>query len=259
MINTLKDVTVDEVSLVGNPAVPGAKFLLYKSMDVDTMTEIEKKMKPEAEEKPEDEMNEEEDEQEMEEESGTEAHGKKKGKKSKEVKKMEPIDTISKSEVDTLIQKEIAAVLEKAAAEKAELQKQYDVVSKALEIEKSVRITKQFVDLAKSDMPNLTGASSEVMGPVLKEMSEKLSTETYTALYNVLKSASAYIGENDVMTKELGTSSSSVGSAYEKLNAIATGLVSKDSSMTSAKAFLKAYGDNPELARAYDREYNGGA
>jgi hypothetical protein len=267
LANILKDVTVDEVSLVTKPAI-NRKFLLYKSMDVDNMAKLEKEMKDEDEETTEDESEETDEEQETEDEEGTEAHGKNSKKVKKGIDSMENENVIVyESEVNALITKaltekdaEIAALKKAAEDEKTRLQKDFETVNKALEIEKSIRITKEFVDIAKADMPSLVGTTPDKFGLVLKEMSEKLSKETYTAVVDVLKTSSAFIEKSNGLTKEFGTSAVPSGSSHEKLAGIANSYISKDSSMTYAKAFLKAYGENPELAKQYDVEYkNGGA
>lgn len=270
MTNKLKNVTVEEISLVSRPAI-NRQFLLWKSMDSDNVAKAKPMEEDEEVEETEEHEGSETPEEEAIEEAALEA-AKKKGKKKggKMVEKAEVTEvteTISKAQVDELITKALAekdakiADLEKAAAdEKVRLTKEQEELKKALEAEKTARVTKEFVELAKAEVSSLPGTTPEAFGPVLKEMKDVLAEGTYTTVYGILKSASEYIAKNDNLTKELGTSGTPTGNtAGEKLDAIAKSYIAKDVGMSHAKALVKACQDNPELYKEYNTEYSRGA
>jgi hypothetical protein len=215
--------------------------------EIDAFNELDEALGEESEE--EHEEGETPEEEEIEEEAK-----KKGGKMSKEI-----ADDIQKALEDKDAQ--IAELKKAAEDEKIRLTKEHEDLKKELATERDVRLNKEFVDLVKTEMSSLPGITVEEFGPILKEMKEKLSTESYTAAYNVLKAASGYIVENGKLEKELGSSASATGnSALDKLNALTDGLIQKDTTgMSRSKAFMTVCEQNPGLYSEYNRDYKRGA
>ena len=90
----------------------------------------------------------------------------------------------------------------------------YSELRKKLDVERNIRVTNGYIEKAKADMPDLPGTTPAAMGPVLKEIFEKLSEPSAKALYDVLKLASIAVGI-------LKFDSPAEGSAEAQLDALA--------------------------------------
>ncbi|MHB8123494.1 MAG: XkdF-like putative serine protease domain-containing protein [Desulfuromonadaceae bacterium] len=158
------------------------------------------------------------------------------------------------------IKKAVDDAIAKEQAEKKELKKE-------LAIERDVRITKEYIEKATTDLPHLPGITPSLMGPVLKEAQEKLSETTFKGLYDVLKAASAVLGESAAIYKEIGSDMDlpKSGSAEAQLNALAAtraGEIRKsangatlDPKVAKAIAYQQVLDENPALEVAHRKEY----
>lgn len=155
--------------------------------------------------------------------------------------------------------------LAKVAPPKTEMEKRLAIlpeeVSKAIRAEvegyqKRVEMLEErdaiakFDKIAREDYPNLPGSEK---GRVLKAV-DSLPDFEKGELMKLLKGANEAYGQ---MFGERGTSAAVAalgGSAVQQLNAVATELRKSDPKLTEAAAFLKAYNENPKLARQYHAE-----
>lgn len=248
--NVLTDVEIDEVSYVGKGA--NKKTIIFKSIsDEDGKMAKVKKQPPE----------EEEEEEELEEEPEVE----KPEKKPKKGGNMED-KTVSKTIEE--IEKEFNEKLEKMKADQARVtdaikkdfeeklaieKAQKEDIEKALEIELSKRILNEQIGIAKADYGNL--GKPEEIAPLMKEVGDKVSPETFGKLASVLKTANQRI--QATLFTEVGKSGHIVGgSAADKVRGIAKSMIEKSgTAMTMAEAEARVWIDHPELASEYQAEY----
>ena len=166
-------------------------------------------------------------------------------------------------ELKDRLEKEMRAEIEKEYAEKlktekagmtAEIEKANKLASDALkvaEVEKAARLNKEFIDVAKG-MPTLGDASK--VGPILKEMSEKLSTETYTAAIAMLKTADERM-KKSMLLEEIGKDGAGEvsSSAYGEIEKAAKGIAEAEK-IAYGLALEKAIKLNPKLYEKYQAE-----
>jgi len=238
MPTELSDLEIDEVSLV-TKAANNRKFLIFKSMESDQMSDHEP--------------------------AG--ANGTAGASGAQVVVQKADLEAMIQKAIeddrttrDADIKKAIDAAIAKEQAEKAEIQKQLD-------IERDIRVTKEFIEKAGCDLPNLPGTTPANMGPVLKEAQEKLSEASYKALYDILKASSAALGESNVLFKSLGSDidAPAAGTAEARLDALVEARVgeirksadgrSLDPTVAKAVAYQQIMKENPDLVVQHRREY----
>ncbi len=250
MAKLLKKLKINEVSLVSRPAI-NKRFTLFKSVEDEKMVEeiktIEERILDTPVETP---------------AEVTEPTPEPVDKECPLKKKVCPTcgqehsagecpGKVTKSVED--LQKEVETEkLEKEALTKelAELRLLKEQVEKQAAIEKEMRITKEFIQKAATDMKFIPGVIAEGFGVVLKEASEKLAPETYKVIYDALSGASKVLGANNQLTKEIGTTADlSVGETpASQLDAIAKSMVMKSGEQLSyAEAYTKACMENPKI------------
>jgi hypothetical protein len=103
-------------------------------------------------------------------------------------------------------------------------------------------------------MSHVPGIIADGFGVCLKEMSEKLTPETYKVVYDALHASSEMLAKNSVLTKELGTASTmEVGETpASQLDAIAKSILMKSGEkVTYAEAYVKACEENPKIYRQH--------
>ena len=132
--------------------------------------------------------------------------------------------------------------LEKQLALESEEKK--EILKQAAE-ERNIRIRKEFIQKTADDMPEL--GSPEILGPILKEASEKMDRESYMELEKTLIAASKKIAEG-VLYEEIGKSGadSSGGSAWSKIEKAAKEMVAKDSKMSLGAAVEMVCKQHPD-------------
>lgn len=244
MPNDLSELEIDEVSLVGKGA-NNKKYLIIKSMESEITTEIEP--------------------------AGANGGA---GASVAQVSKEDVDGAVAKAVMEAIekeqkerseaIKKAVDEAIAKEQAEKADLKK-------ALDIERDVRVTKEYIEKATVDFPNLPGTTPVVMGPILKEAQEKLTEASFKALHDVLKAASAALGESALLYKELGSDldAPTTGSAAEQLDTLAkarAGDIRKsvegatlDSKTAYAIAYDQVCKEHKDLFVAERKEYLGRA
>jgi DNA-binding protein len=149
------------------------------------------------------------------------------------------------------------AAISKAVEEKfsEQLKKQAEdneKLQKALDAEKDLRITKEFISKA-AEYKNL-GTKSDDFGKVLKEIAQKITPETYSELEKVLAGADEKIGKNDLFLKEIGSGGETVLETIDKVNKMVEEIRKSDSKITKEQAEAKVWMEHPELYREYEAE-----
>lgn len=286
MPNLLKDVLLDEVSLVGDPANQHARVILYKMRKdggCDTCSGDESMCDggscPDAALKMRFLLK-----------NATADQVAEIMKRAEELVKAKEIpmtgenkDVITKAAMDEAISKAVADALAKSAAATqtavdtavAKAKTESDAAIAAVKKDAADAITKAAADTkaatealakekeAREDSERLTKAKditkdlpntkAEDVAKVLKSMPDQASADLYIA---TLKS-SAEAAKLVELTKERGSnggSNSRAGTAYEKAEKMASELVSKDSKMTKDGALSKVWNDNPQLYEQYEQE-----
>ena len=149
------------------------------------------------------------------------------------------------------------AAISKAVEEKfsEQLKKQAEdneKLQKALDAEKDLRITKEFISKA-AEYKNL-GTKPDDFGKVLKEIAQKVIPETYTELEKVLAGADEKIGKNDIFLKEIGSGGEAVLETIDKVNKMVEEIRKTDPKITKEQAEAKVWMEHPELYREYEAE-----
>jgi hypothetical protein len=143
---------------------------------------------------------------------------------------------------------DISKALEAERIEKAALMAEVAELRKAAELEKQVKITKEYIQKAAVDMKHIPTVVADKFGPVLKACAEKLTADEFNAVYGVLKAADAFIAQNSTLTKELGVGGEDLSAdPAAQLDAIAKSYVEKDINLTYAKAYMRACENNPAV------------
>lgn len=141
---------------------------------------------------------------------------------------------------------------------RAELVKQRadtEILRKALDDERNLRLDREFTEVAKSLVPS-TGVDIVKVAKILRTV-DGIDKGMCKDLQDVLKAAQASADLVAKLTKEAGSASSkndSADTAYGKLAKIAHGLVAAKICDTYADAFLKAVNDNDSLYAEHKTE-----
>lgn len=134
------------------------------------------------------------------------------------------------------------------------VQKNADL-EKKLDVERQVRIQKEFDDKA-ADFKNLPGESAD-LSLVLKEASEKLGKESFEKLETILKASDTAIGEGELL-KEVGSGGfDGGGSAWTKIEKAAEKVQADKPSLSSAQAVDLVLKNNRGLYNDYMNEKEG--
>lgn len=139
-----------------------------------------------------------------------------------------------------------------------EIKKQLDEVSKmnvelvkALDAERDIRITKEFV--AKAENYKGLPVKAEDFGKLLKEIHKK-APDQYEELIKTIDAANELIVKNNTLMKEIGGSEPPESDAMTKLNAKANEIKKLNPNMTFPVAFSKAMSENPDLYAEYRQQ-----
>lgn len=122
-----------------------------------------------------------------------------------------------------------------------------EALEAALKKERDERALREYVAKAQ-ELTNLPMQPAE-LGLVLKTIHDQ-SAEVGEKVLQLLASVNAQLAENAIY-KEIGQGGSTAGSAYEKLQAAAKGLVQKDATMSFEQAMLRVMELHPELYSEY--------
>lgn len=256
MAQRLKKIKVNEVSLVTRPAI-AKEFLLYKSMEGETMEneEIVKAetaeevvyAETEAVEKGKKGKKEPKKPVEKEAEAEVEKKDEPVCKKCGKVHKEEEPCPVKKEEEPVSKEAELSKALEAIQIEKAAMAAKIAELEKAAFDAKQVEITKEFIAKADKELKHVPQVIPSKFGPVLKSASEKLTKEEYDAIYAALVGAEAIIKASS-LTKELGVGGEDLSAEpAQQLEAIAKSIQEKDASLTHAKAYTLACERNPQI------------
>ena len=163
------------------------------------------------------------------------------------------IEAIQKS-IEEKFSSEIKKLKEDSEAEIKKQKEDNDKLSKALEAEQDIRITKEFV--AKADQYKDLGINAVEFGKVLKGISNKAPDE-YAEVIKTLDAAEEKLSKNNILLKEIGNDSAPVSDVEDQINKIAAEYRKVDPSLTSAKAIAKAWKENPQYYSDYENEKHG--
>jgi len=132
-------------------------------------------------------------------------------------------------------------------------------ITKALNVEKDKRETAEWIDKATKELSHFPGKSSKELGIMLKALNDS-SPDRAQEQFLLLKSASDAM-KTSAIFKESGigggTADSQNGSAWEKIEKMASGLVEKsaDKTFTVQKAIDLVIQRNPALYEEYLNEH----
>lgn len=132
-----------------------------------------------------------------------------------------------------------------------DIRKEKDELANALKAERDQRVLKEFQTKA-SNFSHLN-INNEELGQIMKNMSENLAPDDYEKIEQVLKAANEGIRESNLF-KEMGSNYSTSGSAYQKLEGIAKGMVESGKASSIPEAINKALEENPNLYNEYMSE-----
>ena len=168
--------------------------------------------------------------------------------KDKDMKKQDS-GSVKKEDLDGLPDETRAKIeiLMKVAEEQKTNQERLE---KELKDERDARVVKEFVEQVDSEFQNLSTTADE-FGPILKEMNESMSKESYDKVVDILKSADAAVKESKLFD-EAGSNLSGGGSdAHSKLTSLAEELRKSDSSLSPEQAYTKVL-DTPAGREIYN-------
>lgn len=150
---------------------------------------------------------------------------------------------------DIMKMQDLPDVVKKALEnQQAEITKAREEAAAATAIAKKETETRELAEMTAfvtKEMPNIPGKAEDIAKGLI-EMKSKLSKENYDLVVQGMKAGSTGIAKANA---EDGVSdvTAAVGSAYQKMDAIAKEKVNKDSSLTYEQAFAKTIDENPEL------------
>lgn len=162
----------------------------------------------------------------------------------------EPASTeINKDELDPAVR----ARLEKAEADAAAFATRLQKAEELAKAERDERITREFVEMAKSEFVHL--GSADELGPRLKRMSETLSKDDFDAHLESLRAANAQIDTSNLFA-EIGKSGdpSPTGGGTSELATLqkaADELRKNDNSLTAYEAMHLAMRNDREAQMRY--------
>jgi len=192
----------------------------------------------------------------------------KKTKKSNEKEDEIPISEKKKAECKPeeeemrKVKKELSPELEEIfkaqEIQLAAMKSANEEITKALKVEKDKRETAEWIDKASRELSHFPGKSAKDLGVMLKALNDS-SPERAQEQFALLKSASDAMKTSSIF-KEAGiggAADSQNGSAWEKIEKMASGLVEKsaDKSFTVAKAIDLVIQRNPALYQEYLNEH----
>jgi hypothetical protein len=215
MPSDLKDLELDEVSLVGK-AANGKRFLIYKSADkFKGRIKMKKMTKPAEADR-----------------AGAGA-------------------SVTKADIEAIVNKAVAPLQEENAQLRKSLEAQSDILRK-----------KEYVEIAKSDFAEL--GKPEETAEILKSL-EGLPSAARKRILTTMKQASVMKTEaGKLLYHPLGSNRPEPGSATEQFESIVqkhlgeirkSGTGGKSANVLRARAVTKAAEENPELAKAVMSEH----
>ena len=171
------------------------------------------------------------------------------GKKKMKMSKSEPEDDILKS-----APVEIQNIVKQARTEAAAAQAAANEANEIAKSERDTRLNQEY--LAKAESLNQLPLEVTEMAQLLKSISES-SPEQYAVLENVLTAVNASLSQSDLFS-EIGKSASEVGTAFDKIKAMAEERITKsESPLTMASAISSIASENPSLYLNYQEEMRG--
>lgn len=154
-----------------------------------------------------------------------------------------------------VIPKETQAKLDELFESSAKITKENEALSESNKTlteqigkEREMRVTKEFVEKAKSF--GHVGEGAEKLGKTLKEASETMSKEGYEGLEKTLKAANAKIEAGSIFT-EVGTSNGGSASYESKMKVAKEAIRKEDPKLSDAQAEATALERNPGLYDEY--------
>jgi len=260
----LEDLEVHEISLVKNPAVPSAKFLILKHQEeIDEMSD-KKELSPELTSKLEEILKAE----------------KLEGDKAQKVKDALKILNEIKGDVPPAIfnmlaglvgyptaksaddppapkpepepkpelAPEVKAQLEEIKKAKEDSDAKIAELQKSLDAEKEKALTKEYLEKAAgySHVPMKT----EDLGALMKDVSAKIP-EHSDKLIEMLKAVDGAIGQSEIL-QERGSNLGGTRDVEEKINAKVKELITKNTGLTKEQAYVQVLNENPELYSEYE-------
>ena len=122
-------------------------------------------------------------------------------------------------------------------------------LAKALEVERDLRITKEFTEIAKG-YQDLPGVEIEAFGKTLRVLSDK-APDQYAELIKTLDASKEMISKNNILMKEIGVGAVPENDALVKMNTKAAEIQKANTGMTFEVAFAKVCNEDPALYNEY--------
>lgn len=134
-----------------------------------------------------------------------------------------------------------------AQERKAEKEK----IEKALEVEKNLRIQKEYISKAEKEFASIPG-SAEEKGLILKELADK-DQALSTKVELIFKSVEAILSKNNTITTQIGENkpTETSSSAWEKITSLAKEMVTKSEASSVAEGISVVIAKNPDLYKTY--------
>lgn len=159
------------------------------------------------------------------------------------------VEELAKSE-------ELSPVVKAAlAAQAEEIKKANERATSAEAVAKAERDARELTEMTAfvtKEMPNIPGTAVDIAKGLI-EAKSKMSKESYDLVVKSMTAGSAGIAK---AMQETGVDdvNAALGSAFQKLEAIAKKLQEGDAKLTPEQAFTKALNENPDLYAAYRQE-----
>ena len=172
---------------------------------------------------------------------------------------IEPIKETEMSEENKNELNEKIEAVQKAATEALETVKkahalEIEELKKANQSLKDERALETWVNIAEKDLSHVPGKTSAELGKMLFDL-DKLSPEVAKTQREILKAASDSVKKSAMLQSSGAPAIDKPGSALDRMNALADGLVAKSSGMSREKAFTQIMRSNPKLYEEYLREH----
>ncbi|MCP4603225.1 MAG: hypothetical protein GY847_22370 [Proteobacteria bacterium] len=167
----------------------------------------------------------------------------------KKAEEVEPVEEPKGEEMDEAIQKQFADMQELHKAEITTLKEGAVKLTEQLEKSEDIRKQNEWSVKVEKSLGHYPGKTPEELTKSLFEL-EKANPEMAAEHFKVMSEVSENMRKSELMT-ERGSSAIGGGTAYEKIQKMAKGLVEKDAKLSLEDAEAQVIESNPELYDEY--------
>ncbi|MDD5034846.1 MAG: hypothetical protein PHE55_08825 [Methylococcaceae bacterium] len=158
--------------------------------------------------------------------------------------------TPDKKDEDTMTETEIKKALEERDTVNKALSDKLETVTKALESERDIRVTNEWIAKCEKNLSHYPGKSMPEMAQVLKALAA-VDPKLADAQFDTMKAASDAIKKGALLEEQGRAGGGNVGGAMDKIDKAAVELRKVDPKLTQAQAVAKAMNDNKDLYAEY--------